>query len=334
MSNRNGTRRDALRMAVFLRKRLLDSQKSELPVLPESQWLLCQRSARFYEKARRHGWHSAANQIRPQFVRQLTELRKAIDRSLSWENQQRTHPCPSLHALYKECLELREEFSEAQLDLREKTISVTTDPITLESVSLGTFHIELDLKGGDQSLNYRVIATEPYTASNDEDVTHPHVRSETLCEGEGTVPINRALEEGRLSDFFQIVCQILETYNPSSAYVELESWDGPSCIACGYSMGSDDGTRCSSSGDDVCNGCAITCPDCESDFSPNYTDRCNSCLDEFCQHCLEEGRCHACWEKLREEELEAEERCAEARPGGGECAAVLADAAIQGSGVG
>ena len=109
------------------------------------------------------------------------------------------------------------------------------------------------------------------------------MRSETLCEGDGTLPIKRALEEGRLGDFFQIVSRILETYNPGSAYVDLESWDGTSCVACGYSMSRDEGTRCSISGDDVCDECSVFCPDCENDFSPDYTDRCNRCGEDYCQ---------------------------------------------------
>lgn len=296
MTKRKGNRRDVIRMAALLRRRILDSQKTELPVLPESQWLLCQRSARLYEKALRRGWLAAARHIRPQLVRHLNELRKAIDRTLVWKNQQRSPTCPSLRDLFAEFVGLREEFDNAELDLQDKTISVTTDSITLEYVSLGAFRIELELKGENEPLTYKVIAIDPSPASNDEDCTHPHVRGQTLCEGEGTLPINRALEEGRLGDFFQIVCQILETYNPGSAYVELESWDGTTCVSCGYSMSDDEGRRCSISGDDVCDDCSVYCPDCENDFSPDYTNRCNRCGEDYCQHCLEEGRCHDCRE--------------------------------------
>ncbi len=152
MSKRKGNRRDVMRMAALLRQRILDSQKTELPVLPESQWLLCQRSARLYEKALRRGWQTAARHIRPQLVRHLSELQKAIARTLTWENQQRASTCPSLRDLYAEFEGLREEFAEAELDLRDKTISVTTDSITLEYVSLGAFRIELDLKGESEPL--------------------------------------------------------------------------------------------------------------------------------------------------------------------------------------
>ena len=32
--------------------------------------------------------------------------------------------------------------------------------------------------------------------------------------------------DGRLFDFFVIVRQVLNTYNPHSAYISLEDWDG------------------------------------------------------------------------------------------------------------
>ncbi len=134
--------------------------------------------------------------------------------------------------------------------------------------------------------------------------------------------------------FSRSSARILETYNPGSAYVDLESWDGTSCVACGYSMSRNEGTRCSISGDDVCDDCSVFCPDCENDFSPDYTDRCNRCGEDYCQHCLEEGRCHDCWEKIREEELEAEEREAETPLGGcGGNPPVLEEAEALGPGV-
>jgi hypothetical protein len=69
--------------------------------------------------------------------------------------------------------------------------------------------------------------------------THPHVREKLLCEGDGAASIRRALAEGRLLDFFTLVRQVLETYNPGSAYVELSRWNGVTCKDCGYIMPGD-----------------------------------------------------------------------------------------------
>ena len=41
-------------------------------------------------------------------------------------------------------------------------------------------------------------------------------------------------------DFFQIVQQVLGTYNPSSAYVKIAQWNGFNCSHCGYSADLDD----------------------------------------------------------------------------------------------
>ncbi|MCA9067760.1 MAG: hypothetical protein KDA84_02485, partial [Planctomycetaceae bacterium] len=141
------------------------------------------------------------------------------------EQKQPTSAKPTLRELHAELLGLYDEFPNAELNLRQKMISVITDSITLEEVYLGPFSIELDIAGAS-GLSYSVIATDANPAGNDEDVTHPHVRDNTLCEGEGTLPIRRAIEEGRLVDFFQVVDQILNTYNGGSAYVALDEWQG------------------------------------------------------------------------------------------------------------
>ena len=49
---------------------------------------------------------------------------------------------------------------------------------------------------------------------------------ETLCEGEGSTAIHKAIAQGSHLDFFTLAKQILETYNPDSAYVALSRWNG------------------------------------------------------------------------------------------------------------
>jgi hypothetical protein len=43
---------------------------------------------------------------------------------------------------------------------------------------------------------YRVIAKDAHPAESRENVTHPHVMDEVLCEGDGKHGIRRALSEG------------------------------------------------------------------------------------------------------------------------------------------
>ena len=53
--------------------------------------------------------------------------------------------CPSLREIYAELMGLVDEFPEVEFDLRGHTLSVVTDPVTLDDMSLGPFRIELDL---------------------------------------------------------------------------------------------------------------------------------------------------------------------------------------------
>ena len=66
-----------------------------------------------------------------------------------------------------------------------------------------------------------MIAEDPHPAHSDDSVTHPHVQSEGVCEGDAKLPIRNALSQLRLLDFFQIVGSLLRTYNSGSPYVAL-----------------------------------------------------------------------------------------------------------------
>ena len=126
---------------------------------------------------------------------------------------------PKLPLLMGELDGIQKEFGDIGFDASKNTISVITEPITLEDIYLGSFKIQLELNKLDQLYNnspYLVIALEPNPAATDDTVTHPHVSGEKLCEGDGSAAIKAALEEGRISDFFTIVRSILNTYSPDS----------------------------------------------------------------------------------------------------------------------
>jgi hypothetical protein len=123
---------------------------------------------------------------------------------------------------------LYDEFENVEIDLKKHEISVTTEPITLEGIFLGPFQIQLVWEKLGNSSPYSIKALDPHPAEANEDVTHPHVQDESLCEGEGRMAIQNSLREGRLGDFFLLVAQVLRTYGKGSAYIELNDWDSPS----------------------------------------------------------------------------------------------------------
>jgi hypothetical protein len=231
---------------------------------------------------------------------------------------------PKLQILIDELNALEKEFGDIEFDASRNNISVITEPITLDDVYLGPFKIQLELNKLDQLYNsspYIVIALEPNPAATDEQVTHPHVSNEKLCEGEGSATIKAAFEEGRIYDFFTIVRSILNTYSPDSPYVSLDDWDGATCYDCGYTMSSENtyycyycehdfceecSTYCRHCEETVCLSCSGQCSYCEEFVCRNCISQCEECGKQFCQSCLEDDVCPDCREE-KENENEQQE---------------------------
>jgi hypothetical protein len=251
---------------------------------------------------------------------------------------------PNLSDIFAELLQIQQEFGELKYDLKERTISVITEPITLEEIPFGPFEVKLFIDQISRLYSnapYKVIALKPNPAGTDDSVTHPHVSSERLCEGDGHVSIRKAIEQGRLCDFFAMTINILQTYNPDSPYVSLDDWEGISCYDCGYTMAEDDRYYCESCDRDycpqcstycrmcdttICLGCAYECPGCNEPVCQSCAAKCKECEDTYCKDCLtEEGLCHDCEEQGKESENEEQEQLSEEPK---------ADIAVQSNGMG
>ena len=223
----------------------------------------------------------------------------------------------SVSDLYRDILALREEFEEVEIDLGEHQLSVTTDRIVLEDIHLGRFDIRLNWRRLGSSSTYRVVALDPNPASKCDDITHPHVQDERLCEGEGHIAIRGALAEGRLYDFFLLVSQVLDTYGQGSAYVELANWTGSPCEDCGSSVGEDDSyycrhcdrtlcsdcsVSCQGCNESCCSGCLQQCAGCGLEYCSSCLATCPVCRKRFCEDCREAGLCQSCHKKKQEED--------------------------------
>jgi len=237
--------------------------------------------------------------------------------------------------------QIDQELGEYQFDLKEKTVSVITEPITLDDIPFGSFEIRLFVNQMSKLYSespYKIIALEPNPAATDNSVTHPHVSSEKLCEGDGVVAIRKAIEQGRICDFFTMVANILQTYNPDSPYVSLDDWGGVCCYDCGYTVSSDEcyycedcdrdycsqcSTYCQMCDTTLCLGCAYECPGCNEPVCQSCTAKCKECEEVFCKDCLtEQGICQTCEEQRKEdgdEEQESESKTTET------CASVQSD---------
>jgi hypothetical protein len=241
---------------------------------------------------------------------------------------------PKLADIFADLLQIEDEFGELGFGCNAKTVSVITDPVILDGLALGTFEVRLlvDQIGKLYTKSpYEVIALEPNPAATDSNVTHPHVSGEKVCEGDGHVAINKAIEEGRLCDFFVMVTKILQTYNPDSPYVSLDDWQGISCYDCGCTVSGDDcyyceycdrdycsqcSTYCQRCDTTVCLGCAYGCPACNEPVCRDCTATCKECDETFCKDCLtEKGICKDCEEQRRDNQNEEQkEESTEPKP--------------------
>jgi len=275
----------------------------------------------FYAAVERN-WFESAEKIRTRVSRNLNDLSYYLQRFKEFINTDETK-LPKLSDIFAELLQIDQELGEYQFDLNEKTISVISDSITLDDISFGSFEIKLSIDKISKLYTetpYRVIALEPNPAGSDDSVTHPHVSSESLCEGDGHVSISRSLEQGRFCDFFTMIVSILQTYNPDSPYVSLDDWEGMSCYDCGYTVSGDESyyceccerdycsqcsTYCQMCETTICLGCAYECPSCNEPVCQSCTSKCKECEDVFCKRCLtEEGLCNDCEEQRKENENE------------------------------
>ena len=274
--------RAAGRIHAELRPSLTDADE-----LPIAAWQRCQRFQRLMDYARARGWTAAERVCRTQLKRSLAALRRELDECERALDAAPTSPAQTLRDVYDDLVAIDAEFDGFRVNLREETISVVTRPVVLAGVDLGRFEITLDWRRvGAARTSYAVGAMDERCALSDSSLSHPHVRDETLCEGDGAAAIRSALRGGRLLDFYTIVAQILATYNPQSAYLAIDQWCGISCTDCQYG--------CTACGRLACSGCGASCSHCGERHCRECLGACVDCGNHFCERSLDEERCEAC----------------------------------------
>jgi hypothetical protein len=262
---------------------------------------------------RHRGWQKAtesvALQLRVQLLHIQFQIKLALENVMICAEKQRS---ASQAEIYAELVALASEFEDFHVDLRKSKLSVITEDIVLDDLDLGRFRIILDLNEGltnATSQPYTVEALSPCCPESRSDITHPHVLRNRLCEGDATAPLRQALRDGRLTDFFQIINQVLNTYNSDSPYASLKDWEGTECHACGNHISNvssycnlcnnqvcdDCGTYCQFCEASACDCCMDTCQCCEEACCPNCLKLCTECRKQVCPNCFNFNRiCEAC----------------------------------------
>jgi hypothetical protein len=326
-----------VRLAVAIRDELnVRSHQRRLVELPVSAWEACLRITRQIRRAELRGWHLAAGELTTDlryslaaFESQVADILRELPSSTLTEKSLTTRE------IYEDLVALSEEFEEIHYDQNGRWLSVTTEPLELESIFLGPFEIRLNWRRGE--LTYRVIATDPHPPESRENVTHPHVMDDLLCEGEGRHAIRQALAQGRLLDFFTLVAGVLRNYNPESPFVELALWSGQSCSDCGAVVREDDYYTCQKCDSAVCSGCEVSCCGCNDSYCSECVASYSVCHDSYCAGCL--GRCQQCRIGVCSGCLDEQERCSTCHEErqyeeGDDCPLDISHAAIQSDRVG
>jgi hypothetical protein len=234
------------------------------PPPPLDAWRGLERAARLGALAAERGWTAAAAACRSEYRRRAAELTDRLGaclRTLDADDSPRA--VQSSGEVLADLAALEAEFGGVEIDPRECAVSVTTDPVVLEGTDLGRFELAWRWDLPPDSASYGVTALDPNPAAGSESTTHPHVREEALCEGDGRTPFRRTLEQGRLFDFFLLVRAVFATYNPGSVYVPLERWSGSPCADCGTTASEDESACCDRCHADLCTDCVTICTACD-----------------------------------------------------------------------
>lgn len=232
----------------------------------------------------------------------------------------------SLSHWYLELEQLHQEFSSVSFQKSEGKLRVETPPITLARVSLGAFALDFKKEGLSPSIcDFYISALEPNPASANTDVIHPHVKDGELCAGDAKAPMKAALASGRLADVFLLIQSTLQTYNPQSAYVKLEHWNGVPCSDCSSTVDPEDSYSCNRCGNTLCGHCFSSCASCSLYFCPSCIRGCATCHVDCCEACIElsEGNgdplcrncrttCDGCNKVIGKDELDEESQLCQA----------------------
>jgi hypothetical protein len=282
--------KSALRAAVLIHEHVAVPYPPRRPIhLSDYHWNEAQRLVRQIELAYRRGWRRAVESLNTDLTQMLTNFQRELGWAITGLRDRKTPPrIATVADMYHDILALHDEFDHVAINVKEHTLRVTTDRVVLDDVRLGRFEIVLDWRDLGKHPPYRVVALDPNPAAADSEVTHPHVRNEGLCEGEGIRPIAAALAEGRLLDFFNLVSQILHNYGRGSGYVELDDWEGVSCEDCGCTTRPDERYCCNRCGITLCESCDIYCEHCHESYCSGCMGTCAGCQHEVCSYCLAE----------------------------------------------
>ncbi len=269
---------------------------------PVEQWRQLQRQFAQLQWVGQRGWPTATSSVQLAISRTIEALQASL---LDCQRTIATMPNRSRvsrqREIFADLQALCDEFPSVTLDLHRGELTVETHSIVLEEIDLGPFAIVLTLAPSKPTLTYAVFARQPHPPTV---TTRRLIRmfvTTRFAKAKGDHPSTQRSPKG-LFDFFVLVRQILETYNPASAFVRLSDWQGVSCTECGQFDRAEELTYCHECETDLCYDCAIACEECGRDGCSRCQRSCHDCQRDLCEACI--GTCPACAERICSECLE------------------------------
>lgn len=304
--------------------------KPESPTRPERAWASLRTQLTEAESLRWRIEQATARRLdcaTASLKQELSTLLKVMGRRI--EELRVNNDAPPPRALdrcewIRELRHLEAEFGTLTVRWTDTVIRVVTEPVELKEVPLGPFAVEFNWTGGpsaDGIRAFEVKALKPNRPSGRSDVTHPHIEDDILCAGEAKDALSQAVADGRLVDAFQLVHSVLTNYNPHSAYVSLNEWDGSHCAQCGRRIRSGEASSCEGCDCELCDECGARCEGCGELRCGDCLEPCDVCRERHCRACLvtpAQGRsfcsaclqvCAGCGSSVLKDELDSDGRC-------------------------
>lgn len=245
---------------------------------------------------------NAAQRLKAKWDDVLKDLTGAI-RDVAQRKDQVPPDVRSLSDILQDLGQIRQEYGGLDYFADEAMLAVTTPSVALQGLDLGRFRIELNvLSLGRRARKsfYEIRTLDLRCAASNGGACHPHVLFGHLNAREFTEPIREAKLMGRIADFFNLIVQALQSYDPSTAYVKIQDWHKVFCSQCHAELQEGEHLFCEGCDEYCCQRCQVQCPDCGKRVCQNCQSVCHLCGGILCSHCISScalcgaGTCQRC----------------------------------------
>ena len=192
--------------------------------------------------------------------------------------------------------------NKARINRLGNTLFIETERIVISDVDLGPFEIHVSPRDVSGYFTAKAFALDPNPAIGMPSITHPNVRHDNICLGEGERAYKKAIVQGRLCDALMIAASVVREYGWQNPHCSIEKWHGIDCQFCGQRNLPNDTSQCSRCDRQGCAECTHTdnarmCLPCNEHLLTNPPDRCYICdrlSHNKCPHC-ENNTCSRHW---------------------------------------